>query len=169
MSDEFPTSKPRPRLEITFDDLGAAPEAPTAALPPALPPLTGKVQQPASPSTAIPPQYPPPQPTYPPPQYPSGPNPGLAAVALAIGHKSTGVAVLLSLLLTGAGQVYCGRVGRGVAFFCGAVFSWITLFFLIGFLLLPAVVIWAAVDAASLANRHNAMLVASLSEQPRYG
>ena len=77
--------------------------------------------------------------------------------------------MLLSLLLTGAGQIYCGKAGRGIAFFCAGLFAWVTLFFLIGFILLPAVWIWAAVDAASLAKRQNAMLMASVTGQPYAG
>lgn len=173
MSDEFPASTPRRKLEITLEDLepGAATPPPPAAQ---FPPVAG--HRPPKPPGSPPPQpqagYPPPpagqQYAPPPPQhYPSG-DPGVAAVALAMNHKSGGIAVLLSLLLTGAGQIYCGKVGRGIAFFFAAVFAWVTLFFIIGFILLPAVVIWAAVDAANLANRHNAMLMASVTSR-QYG
>ncbi len=177
MSDEFPASTPRRKLEITLDDLGEP--APTVPQPPPAGPFPPVGRQPKPPvaqqpppqhppaqhpPAQHPPQYPPPQ--HPPAQYPPSNNPNMAAVALAMNHKSAGVAVLLSLLWTGAGQVYCGRAGRGVAFFCAAVFAWCTLFFVIGFILLPAVWIWAAVDAASLANRQNAMLMASVASQP---
>lgn len=191
MSDEFPAPIPRRKLEITLDDLdapGAAPPPtvaqfpPVAGYPPPKPPAGAPPpsnagcapprpsHQPAPPPPYTPaPGYPPPQPYPAPPNYPAGANPGVAAVALALNHKSPGVAVLLSLLLTGAGQIYCGKAGRGIAFFCAGLFAWVALFFIIGFILLPAVWIWAAVDAASLAKRQNAMLVASVTGQPYAG
>ena len=193
MSDEFPSPIPRRKLEITLDDLdapAAAPPAAAARFPPvagypppkppdAAPPRSNAGYAPPPPNHQHapppppypPPGYPPPQQQYPPPppQYAAGSNPGVAAVALALNHKSPGVAVLLSLLLTGAGQIYCGKAGRGIAFFCAGVFAWVTLFFLIGFILLPAVWIWAAVDAASLAKRQNAMLMATVTGQPYAG
>ena len=79
-------------------------------------------------------------------------------------HKSPGVAALLSLLFTGAGQVYCGRAGRGVAFFFAAMFSALLIFVLIGLILLPIVWIWAAIDASNLAKQQNAALMAALAQ-----
>jgi TM2 domain-containing membrane protein YozV len=195
MSEEFPASAPRPKLEITFDDL--EPETPSPQQPATgqFPPVAGH-QPPKPPDyapvqssgyAAPPPYWPPPQ--HPPAQYPPAQHPpaqhppaqyqqaqypvpygqapgaNAATLALAMNHKSEGVAVLLSLLLTGAGQIYCGQVGRGIAFFFGAVFAAFSLIFLVGFVLLPAVWIWAAVDASLLANRQNAMLMASVNQQ----
>jgi len=88
---------------------------------------------------------------------------GLAAMALTMNRKSPGTAMVLSVLFTGAGQAYCGRVGRGVAFFCAAVFSGILILAVIGLILLPIVYIWAMVDAYQLANRHNQMLLAGIA------
>lgn len=87
-----------------------------------------------------------------------GPGPDQAAALAVLGQKSAGVAAILSVLLVGAGQMYCGRVGRGLAFFGAAVVSGLLTFVLIGFLLIPVVFIWALVDAIGLANRHNALL-----------
>lgn len=74
--------------------------------------------------------------------------------------KSATAAVLLSLLLTGAGHWYTGEVGRGFAFLGGAVLAAFSLVFLIGIVALPAVAIWAAIDAGKSADRHNARLAA---------
>lgn len=89
---------------------------------------------------------------------------GQQAAALAIlGKKSAGLAAVLSILLVGAGQMYCGRVGRGLAFLGAYVLSAVLAVVLIGLLLLPVVFIWALVDAVALANRHNAELAHRLS------
>jgi TM2 domain-containing membrane protein YozV len=77
-------------------------------------------------------------------------------------HKSPGTAILLSLFLPGAGQFYVGQTGRGVAFFCAAVVAYILIIALIGLILVPMVVIWAAVDANKLANAYNAQLLAGV-------
>lgn len=89
-------------------------------------------------------------------------NQNAAAIAI-LGRKSGGLAAILSLLLVGAGQMYCGHVGRGVAFLAAWVLSCLLMFALVGFLLAPIVFIWALVDAVSLAGRHNAELARRLS------
>ncbi len=97
---------------------------------------------------------------------PYGLNPGYqqqAAAIAVLGKKSSGLAAVLSLLLVGAGQMYCGRVGRGLAFLGGYVVSVLLMFVVIGFLLAPVVFIWALVDAINLANRHNAELLQRLT------
>jgi TM2 domain-containing membrane protein YozV len=85
-----------------------------------------------------------------------------AVAALSMRHKSPGMAILLSLFLPGAGQLYIGRTGRGIAFFCGAVFAYVLIVALIGLILVPVVVIWAAIDANKLANAYNAQLLAGV-------
>jgi len=89
-------------------------------------------------------------------------NASNAAVAVSLNRKSAGVAAILSLLLTGAGQWYCGRIGRGFAFLGAAFLSWVLVFVVVGLLLLPLVWIWALIDAISLANQHNQRLAAAL-------
>lgn len=72
------------------------------------------------------------------------------------GDKSAGIAALLSLLVTGLGQVYVGRAGRGGAFFGAAVLVGVLavagrapamLFFA------PIIGIASVVDAANLAQK----------------
>jgi len=102
---------------------------------------------------------------------PYGLNPGYqqqAAAIAVLGKKSSGLAALLSLLLVGAGQMYCGRVGRGLAFMGAYFVSILLMFLLIGFLLAPIVFIWALVDAINLANRHNADLLHRLTFGQRF-
>ncbi len=70
--------------------------------------------------------------------------------------KNPGVAVLLSFLLAGLGQIYNGQIGKGVAFmisyFCSLVLMWV----LIGFIIAPILWIWSMVDAYKTAERINA-------------
>jgi TM2 domain-containing membrane protein YozV len=78
---------------------------------------------------------------------------------MALNRKSPGVAILLSLLVTGAGHWYCGEVGRGMAFFGAAFLAGLLCLVLIGFILLPIVYVWAAIDANAVATRHNMALM----------
>jgi len=61
--------------------------------------------------------------------------------------KDKTLAGILSFIMPGLGQVYCGRIGRGVLLFIGYV---IGLFCLV----LPgiAVLVWAIVDAVKIAE-----------------
>lgn len=64
------------------------------------------------------------------------------------GPKSPGVALLLSFLFCGAGQIYCGRVGKGILMFIGAVLLWLVL---LGWI----IQIWSMVDAYQTAKKMN--------------
>jgi TM2 domain-containing membrane protein YozV len=83
-----------------------------------------------------------------------------AAMNVALNSKSTGLAILLSLVFTGAGHWYVGRVGRGIAFFLAAFISGLLIFALVGLFVLPIVWVWAAIDANKCAVRHNQLLMA---------
>jgi TM2 domain-containing membrane protein YozV len=82
------------------------------------------------------------------------------AMNVALNSKSTGLAILLSLVFTGAGHWYVGRVGRGIAFFAAAFISGLLIFALVGFFILPIVWVWAAIDANKCAQTHNQLLLA---------
>jgi TM2 domain-containing membrane protein YozV len=88
-----------------------------------------------------------------------------AAMNIALNSKSTGLAILLSLVFTGAGHWYVGRVGRGCAFFAAAFFSALLTLVVIGLFLLPIVWVWAAVDANKCAQMHNRILLAQSGAQ----
>lgn len=64
------------------------------------------------------------------------------------GPKSAGVALLLSFLLCGAGQMYCGRVGKGFLMLFGAIALW---FILLGWI----IQIWSMIDAYQTAKQMN--------------
>jgi len=70
--------------------------------------------------------------------------------------KSPGVAVLLSFLLAGLGQIYNGQIGKGLAFMIAYLFSVALMWVLIGFILAPILWIWSMVDAYRTAERINA-------------
>lgn len=134
-----------------------APRADAVPLPP--PPAVPDAQsarfglQPAA--GAVPARWVPPQ--------QSGAQAQHAAALAILGKKSAGLAAVLTLLLVGAGQMYLGHVGRGVAFLVAYVVAVVLMMVFIGFLLVPVVLIWALVDAVSLANQHNAHLARRLA------
>lgn len=88
-----------------------------------------------------------------------------AAMNVALNSKSTGLAILLSLVFTGAGQWYVGRIGRGLAFFAAAVISGMLILAVVGLVLLPIVWVWAAIDANNCAQKHNQLLLAQAGAQ----
>jgi TM2 domain-containing membrane protein YozV len=66
----------------------------------------------------------------------------------AFGPKSAGVARLLSFLICGAGQMYCGRVGKGILMLIGCIALW---FIFLGWI----VWIWSMIDAYATAKDMN--------------
>ena len=58
------------------------------------------------------------------------------------------IALLLSLLICGVGQMYNGQVGKGIAFLIGCILAW---FILLGWVIW----IWSMVDAYQTAKRMN--------------
>lgn len=74
--------------------------------------------------------------------------------------KAPWVAVILSLVITGAGQMYCGRVGKGVLLLIGAIVGWM-IFEMIGI----AVWIYAMIDAYNIAHEINEEFQINISEQ----
>jgi TM2 domain-containing membrane protein YozV len=82
-------------------------------------------------------------------------------MAVALNSKSAGLAILLSLVFTGAGHWYVGRIGRGIAFFAAAFVSGLLILAVVGLFLLPIVWVWAAIDANKCAQQHNQLLLAS--------
>ena len=86
-------------------------------------------------------------------------------------HKSGGIAILLGLLITGGGQMYAGKVARGVVMLLFGIFGWafllIPIFFvgsspggvlavlaIVGMLMF-AFLIWTLYDANELVKRYN--------------
>jgi TM2 domain-containing membrane protein YozV len=81
---------------------------------------------------------------------PASPNLAQAALLLegAAAAKSPGIALVLSLLLPGVGQMYNGQVGKGIAFLIGYI---VTIFIFLFWI----VWIWAMIDAYTTAKEMN--------------
>lgn len=70
-------------------------------------------------------------------------------------EKDPGIAAVLSFLITGAGQLYNGQVGKAILLFVVQIVNFFLLFLLIGFLLLPAVWLFGIYDAYTQAKQIN--------------
>jgi TM2 domain-containing membrane protein YozV len=68
--------------------------------------------------------------------------------------KSESLALILSFLLPGLGQIYLGRIGRGLGFLIGAIVLALLTFGIGGFIIW----IWSIIDAYNLAKKHNLIL-----------
>jgi TM2 domain-containing membrane protein YozV len=173
----MPSPKAR-TAERPMSAFSAPVSQPVAPMPPsALAPYA-----PAAPSYPAPPQQqqwgPPPQQQYPQQQY--APQPGYQAypppvqvviqnqigpvpypvapyaIAPYARRKDAGVATLLSFFLPGAGQLYNGQVGKGLAFLLVTLFVNLPLMFVgVGFLTGLITWIWGMMDAHSSAERIN--------------
>lgn len=144
---------------------------PVSPMPPSAIAGIAPYQQPQTPSYPAPPPYQQQQPyshqPYPPyPQQPVqvviqnqiGPMPyaPLYAMAPYMRRKDAGVATLLSFFLPGAGQIYNGQVGKGVAFLLVSIFVNFPLMFVgVGFVTALITWIWAMIDAHSSAEKIN--------------
>jgi TM2 domain-containing membrane protein YozV len=71
------------------------------------------------------------------------------------GPKSPGLALLLSFLFAGVGQMYCGRIGKGILMMIGCIALW---FVLLGW----TVWIWSMIDAYHTAKAMNLRYLARL-------
>ena len=81
------------------------------------------------------------------------PTPNFAHAALLLdgesaAAKSPGIALLLSLLICGVGQMYNGQVGKGILMLLGCIMLWLIL---LGWVIW----IWSMVDAYQTAKRMN--------------
>lgn len=81
-------------------------------------------------------------------------------------EKNTGIAILLSLFFTGAGQLYAGAVNRGaiqlIIYFILVLFTPLTEGFLL--IILIPYWIWGMCDAYAQANIFNSGLIATIEQ-----
>lgn len=114
-------------------------------------PATPTTQQPAIPVTTTPVS---PPPTRPP-------------TTVVVGAKSPGVAAILSLLIPGLGQIYVGRVGRGLLIlFIVMPLTFVMASLTLIFVFLPLIIwIWQIFDAYNLAKKYNDYLL-SIGQPP---
>jgi len=83
------------------------------------------------------------------------PPPNSPAVEGLLDGRNPLVAVLLSAVFPGLGHVYAREVEMGLFFAVSFVLSLLSLFVLVGFLLVPAIWLYAAYDAAKTAQRRD--------------
>lgn len=69
--------------------------------------------------------------------------------------RSPILAAILSLILSGLGQIYNGQVAKGVIFIVVQLVNTALTVVLIGWVLMPIVGLWAAIDAYLVAKRNN--------------
>lgn len=136
----MPKVKPSKRLEISLDDLDGPTARPVAPAPPATKSVGTPVMGMTPPDVVA--------------------NQQAMMLAAQMNAKNPGVAIALSLLFPGAGQMYCGAIGRGVLFFLAYLVSWVLIIAVIGIFLVIGVLVWACIDASNLAKRHNAQVIA---------
>jgi len=70
--------------------------------------------------------------------------------------KSTGIAVIASFFIPGLGQIYCGKILRGIGILIAAIIAACLIIVLIGFIIYPVLWIWNLYDAYTLAKKINA-------------
>jgi len=83
-----------------------------------------------------------------------------------LGTKSEALAIILSLLLAGVGQMYMGKVGRGIGILLGVIIlgaiGGATIVIGIGFIIIIIVIImfiWQIIDAYNLCKKYNSYLL----------
>ena len=69
--------------------------------------------------------------------------------------RSPILAAILSLILSGLGQIYNGQVTKGVIFIVAQLINAALTAVLIGWILMPIVGLWATIDAYMVARRNN--------------
>lgn len=85
----------------------------------------------------------------------TAPAAGAPHVVVVREAKSPGLAVVLSFLVSGLGQIYNGEIGKGIGFLIAYGLAWVLTGILIGFLIVPVIWIWSMVDAYKRAEEIN--------------
>ncbi|MGI0026612.1 MAG: hypothetical protein ACREAD_02075 [Nitrosopumilaceae archaeon] len=80
---------------------------------------------------------------------------------ITVDQKSEALAIVLSVLIAGVGQMYLGKIGRGVGILIGliilAVIGIVTLG--VGYILAIILFIWQIIDAYNLCKKYNRHLL----------
>jgi TM2 domain-containing membrane protein YozV len=69
--------------------------------------------------------------------------------------RNPAASLFASLLLPGLGTIINGETGKGVIILVGWITAWVLVLALVGFILVPAVWIYAIYDAYQGARRYN--------------
>ncbi len=113
-------------------------------------------------------QGPPPSPQAPPPTMTTGvtagyPQPGMAppttpgypAPVYTVSRKEPALAAILSFVITGLGQIYAGKAGKGVALLIATIVSFFLSFLIIPFFIAIGLWIYGIIDAYNTAQKYN--------------
>ncbi len=127
------------------------------------PPTTQPMTQPASGAyPQAPGTYPQAPGTYPqaPGAYPQAPGAYPQAVMYAPPRKDPAIAAILSFFITGLGQIYAGKVGKGIGLLVGVIVCIFLAFLLIPFFIAIGLWIYSIIDAYKTAERYNQFVAA---------
>jgi len=80
-------------------------------------------------------------------------------------RKTPAVAVLLSLIISGAGQIYNGEVGKGIGMIVAYIICWATSVLVFPVLILIGLWVWGMIDANTKANEFNDALQKSMEDE----
>ena len=69
--------------------------------------------------------------------------------------KNPGVAAVLSFFYCGLGQIYNGKILKGILLFCTYSVSWLLMYVGVGFITTPVLWIWGMYDAYKTAEKIN--------------
>jgi len=86
--------------------------------------------------------------------------------AVMMNQKSEALALILSLIIPGVGEMYAGKVGKGVLILLLAILSAALTIVLIGFIMYPIVWIYSMIDSYNLAKEYNALLLQNNGQPP---
>jgi len=124
------------------------PSPPPEEAPP--PEASATPPEPPPPATPPPtPGMPPPAPTFTPPVTGMEAPPG--GYTTGTTAKTPILSLILSLVIPGLGQIINGDTTKGIVY----VIAWFTCFIVIGFVLVPAIIAYAAYDAFQGAKKWN--------------
>ncbi|MFT5284325.1 MAG: TM2 domain-containing membrane protein YozV [Planctomycetota bacterium] len=76
-------------------------------------------------------------------------------------YKNPSLAIVLSFLCMGLGQIYNGEIGKGISFIVLYFISAMLMVVFVGFITTPILWIWGMVDANNSAKRINNELAAA--------
>ena len=69
--------------------------------------------------------------------------------------KNPGIAAVLSFFICGLGQIYNGQILKGIIIIICYALSWLLMYLVVGFVLVPILWIWGMYDAYRTAEKIN--------------
>lgn len=81
-------------------------------------------------------------------------------------QKNEVLALILSFIIPGVGEIYTGKVGKGLALLLLAIIAACLILFVVGFIMYPIVWIYSMVDSYKLAKEYNYYLAMNDGNAP---